>query len=322
MASKFEKTILITGGTANLGYQCALQLANQYPKYQVIVASRSDHDHSADRINKETCNHNTIFMPLDLSNMANVRAFAAKYKSKALPPLTRLFLNAGLQFDALQYSADGFESTFAINHVGHALLFFLLRDCFDDASPVRIVITASGTHDPAQKTGMPVPVYESAELLAHPPGKAASYPGQQRYSTSKLCNMLWMYALHKRVQEANGNGKRLEVVAFDPGLMPGTGLLRDFNPIVRFVWRNILPRILPLMRLLLFPNIHTPQESGKSMAWVGMAAEVSNGRYFEGAKEIKSSEESYSIAKQDDLWTWTLDNVSQNKEERSLFERV
>lgn len=321
MASKFEKTILITGGTANSGYQCALQLAKQYPKYQVIIASRSDHDKSADQINKTTCNHNTIFMPVDLSNMANVRAFVATYKSKAFPPLTRLFLNAGLQFNTLQHTADGFESTFAINHVGHALLFFLLRECFDGTQPVRIIITASGTHDPAQKTGMPDAVYETAELLAHPTGKAASYPGQQRYSTSKLCNVLWMHALHKRIQGAVGDGKRLEVVNFDPGLMPGTGLLRDFNPIVRFVWRNILPRMLPLMRLLLYPNIHTPQQSGKNLAWAGMAEEVSSGQYLEGDKEIKSSKESYSVTKQDDLWTWTLDSITQDKEERSKFER-
>lgn len=320
MASSLTKTILVTGGTAGLGYQCALQLAKKFPNYQVIIASRSDHNGSANTINEATGQKNTVFLPLDLSSLATVRQFVATYVSKDYPPIIRLFMNAGTQFAALNYSNDGFEKTFAVNHAGPALLFFLLRDYLDDNA--YIILTASGTHDPAQKTGMPDAIYESAELLAHPAGKALKYPGTQRYSTSKLCNVLWMYALDRKLQAANEHGKKnWKVIAFDPGLMPGTGLLHDANSIARFVWKWILPRILPLMRFLLFPNIHTTQESGANLAELAMMDGVSHGKYFEGLREIKTSDDSYSLIKQEDLWNWTLNNITSDPVERAHFDQ-
>ena len=106
-----------------------------------------------------------MFLPLDLSNRAKVRSFVTTWESKHYPPIQALLLNATLQFpDGLRLTDEGLESTFAIAHVGHALLFHLLFHHLADNA--RVVITSSGTHDPAQKTGMPEPVYNTAEELA------------------------------------------------------------------------------------------------------------------------------------------------------------
>lgn len=145
--SKLTGTVLVTGGTLGLGYQAALQLAQQRPEYQIIVASRKDSDTSAAAINKATGRSNAIFLPLDLSSLANVRAFAEKYSKQGYPPIKALLLNAGLQkATGISYTEDGYETTFGVNHVGHALLFFLLQSHL--APDARIVITASGVHDP------------------------------------------------------------------------------------------------------------------------------------------------------------------------------
>jgi NAD(P)-dependent dehydrogenase (short-subunit alcohol dehydrogenase family) len=314
-------SILITGGTAGMGYHCATALARQFPNHRIVIASRSNTDNASDRINKALNQNNVEYIRLDLGSLAEVRAFVKTWAERNFAPIEYLLLNAGLQFPGEpEYTVDGIEKTFAINHVGHALLFYLLVPHI--AHTARIVITSSGTHDPAQKTGMPDAIYNTAEELAHPSGESLKYPGRQRYPTSKLANMLWGYALEERFKKLRDtNVRNWTVVSFDPGLMPGTGLVRAGNAIERFVWFTLLPKILPLLRLVMYPNIHTPAESGGALAWVAASDEVkgTTGVYYEGKKEIKSSELSYNKDKQEDLWEWTVHNIATNPEEVELF---
>lgn len=322
------RTILITGGTSGLGYDCALQLARQRPEYLILIASRSDPTSAAATINKLTGQTNVSYLPLDLSSLANVRAFAADYSAKSYPPIQSLVLNAGLQLlGKPKMTVDDIETTFAVNHVGHALLFYLLRPHLADNA--RIIITASGTHDPAQKIAIPDAIYNSAEELAHPTPEAAKYDGRQRYSTSKLCNILWTYALHRRLTESNSNSnsnsnsKTWTVTAFDPGLMPGTGLARDAPAALFWIWINILPFFIPLLRRFL-PNTHTSVESGFALARLAVSDDVEgqSGVYYEGLKMIKSSADSYVVEKQDDLWRWTVNFVAgEKKGEVEEFEK-
>ena len=320
--SKSASTILITGGTSGLGYECALDIARQKPDCNILIASRSDKDHAAASMNKKLHQTNVSYLPLDLSSLAKVRDFATSYSTKSYPPISALVMNAGLQFPKnVSYSTDGIEKTFAINHVGHALLFYLLRPYLTPNA--RIVITASGTHDPAQKSGLPDAEYKTAEELAHPTPQSSKNEGRQRYATSKLCNVMWTYALQDHITKAS-SGKKWTVTAFDPGLVPGTGLARDGGAMVIFVWTKILTRLIWLLRLLVSPNIHTPQESGAALARlaVGKDIEGESGKYFEGMKEIKSSVESYVKEKQEDLWQWTAKFVAMNKEELLSFEEL
>ncbi|RYP72449.1 hypothetical protein DL771_004244 [Monosporascus sp. 5C6A] len=76
---------------------------------------------------------------------------------------------------------DGLEATLGINQVGHALLFHLLASRLAPGG-ARVVLTSSGTHDPAQKSGLPDAEYDAAEELA--------LSERQRYATSKVVNLL------------------------------------------------------------------------------------------------------------------------------------
>ena len=318
--SKQTGTVLVTGGTTGLGYECALIIAQQCPQYLVLIASRSDKDKAAVSINKATGHSNVEYLKLDLSSLAKVRSFAGDYATKGYPPIKALVLNAGLQILDLNYTEDKIESTFAINHVGHALLFHLLSPHL--AEEARIVITSSGTHDPAQKSGLPEPIYNSAEELAQPTRETEKYAGRQRYATSKLCNVMWTYALQRRL--ARSPGKKWTVNAFDPGLMPGTGLTREASALLQFVWHNILPRTIWLLRLLISPNIHLPRESGASLARLAVGEDVKGvtGKYYEGQKPIPSSKDSHVVEKQEDLWEWTVKRVAKDENERREFDSI
>jgi hypothetical protein len=91
---------------------------------------------------------------------------------------------------------------------------------------------------------MPHPHYTSAAELAHPPGELTAEEGRRRYTTSKLCNLLFTYELDRRMQHG---AQGVTVNAFDPGMMPGSGLARDYPPLQWFAWRYVLPalRFLP-----------------------------------------------------------------------------
>lgn len=128
-------------------------------------------------------------------------------QSQQPPPITHLLFNAGLQFThEISYTEDGYKKTFAVNHLSHALLFSLLilHLILHLAHKACIVVTASRTHNPTQKTGMPDAKYTSAEELAHPTGQELNNASHQHYTTSKLVNMLGTYTLKQHLASLYG----------------------------------------------------------------------------------------------------------------------
>lgn len=341
--STFTSTILITGGTTGLGYWAAYELARQSPTSKVIISSRVDRQNAVKSLNdllSKTRSTNTTtqqveFMSLDLSSTANVRTFVKTLDSKNYPPISSLLLNAGIQFHdgtKLRYSPDGIEMTFATNHLGHALLFFLLKPHLTDDA--RIVITASGTHDPIQmaksRLVTPIAAYESAELLAHPTdneGYSTNDKGIQRYASSKLANVMFVSALERRLSKLRAtSNKSWTVVAMDPGLMPGTSLARDAGAVLNFVFVTLGPWIMWFWKWMIrSDNVHLPRESGEALAWHGLAGRQQgideSGKYFEGRRVAETWVGARDEGKQEDLWGWSVQNLGRDEAERREFER-
>ena len=158
------------------------------------------------------------------------------------------------------------------------------------------MIVSSGTHDPDKYTGMPAPRYISAEELSTPEvGEYSAEEGRRRYTTSKLCNVLFSYELDRRL----GHGAEgITVNAFDPGMMPGSGLARDYPPAQRLAWRFVLP----LLRVL--PGVRSARRSGADLAALVADARYGGvtGAYFAGTRKIRSSRDSYDESMAADLW--------------------
>lgn len=194
--SNYKSTILITGGTSGLGEATALVLAKQLPDRLIIITGRSPRG-VAEEINQQTGNDNVIFMSLDLSSEAGTRDFAKRYLEASNPPIESLLLNAASQFvDGHHTSVDGVELTFAVNHVNHSLVFFLLKSQLRDDT--RIVTVGSTTHDPALKMIPLDTIWVSAEDAAHPESRKESNvrnEGFRRYGLSKAANTIFSLAL-------------------------------------------------------------------------------------------------------------------------------
>ena len=297
------KSIIITGATSGIGFECAVQLAKIAPNEQIIIACRNQQTgkNIIQSIQKKTGHNHIICMHLDLNSLVSIRQFKDNFVNGKYGSISALINNAGMQnFGETKHTQDGFEETFGVNHLASFYLtLLLLPHLTEDAS---ITFTASGTHDPKQKTGMPPPEFIAPQLLAYPKENKGASPmkvGQIRYTTSKLCNILTVYELQRRL-----TGTNIRVNAFDPGLVPGTGLARNYPPIWKFVSNNILKLLI-----LFHHNVNTAKTSGKRLANLAYSEQFKNakGKYFEGIKEIKSSVDSYNTSYQSELWKSSVD---------------
>ncbi|GAB2973280.1 protochlorophyllide reductase [Streptomyces pseudoechinosporeus] len=296
------RTVLITGGTGSLGSATVRALARGYPGWHTVVTGR-DLTRTTERAVALAGELGAPVTPLelDLESLDAVREFVRDWPARELPPLHVLVCNAGLMVvSGLRHTADGYEVTFAVNHLAHFLLAHLLRPHL--TAPARIVFVSSDTHDPARPHNFPEPRYTSGHDLARPPDTGGDRDpmkeGRRRYTTSKLCNVLTAYEMD-RVLGADGADGQISVNAFDPGLMPGTGLARDYNPFFRFAWKYLLPALTVLPR-----NFHTTRTSGAALARLiaDPALEGVSGKYFQGRRPVRSSAESYDLEKAAELW--------------------
>jgi len=288
------RTAVITGANTGLGFECARALLNSDPSWHVLLAVR-DCGRGAEAAAALGHPGRTTVAELDLASLHSVHEFACAVPQLAVHPIHALVCNAGVQVvSGAQSTRDGYEMTFGVNHLGH---FALVRHLLDQlAPPARIVMVSSGTHDPDRYTGMPAPRYTSAEELSRPDaGVDSAYDGRRCYTTSKLCNVLFGYELDRRL----GHGAQgVTVTAFDPGMMPGSGLARDYPPAQRLAWRFVLP----VLRVL--PGIRSTRRSGADLAaLVGDPRyDGVTGVYFDGTRQIRSSRASYDEALAADLW--------------------
>jgi light-dependent protochlorophyllide reductase len=288
-----KRTAIITGANSGLGLECARSLLATDRSWHVVLAVR-DTERGATAVQELGAGQRCTVMHLDLASLRSVRDFIDAQRAGGLPPIDAVVCNAGVQVvSGANTTAEGYEMTFGVNHLGHFALVTGLLDTL--MAPARIVVVSSGTHDPAKFTGMPHPHYTSAADLAHPPGELTAEEGRRRYTTSKLCNLLFTYELDRRLEHGT---QRITVNAFDPGMMPGSGLGRDYPPLQRFAWRYILPALRVL------PGVNSTRTSGRHLA--ALAADPRfdgvTGMYFEGNKPALSSADSYDIDIAQELW--------------------
>lgn len=269
---------LVTGATSGIGREAACALAENGWMVEV---------HGRDAARAEATARALGGRPLvaDLASLADVRRAAAALCADGLR-LDALVCNAGVQeLGPPSVSADGFELTFAVNHLSTFVLVAELGPLLTHGG--RVVIVTSGTHDPDTREGRfnpPAPIDVGA--LASPT-TAAKLSGIRRYTTSKLCNVLFASELARRAPH-------LSVTAFDPGAVPGTGLTRGWGRVLRAIAGN-----RTLLRAL---GVETasPAAAGAALAEVTQAAHVAPYTRLGIARDPAKSAQDPAVARR--LW--------------------
>jgi NAD(P)-dependent dehydrogenase (short-subunit alcohol dehydrogenase family) len=171
---------------------------------------------------------------LDLASLASVREAAAEIRSSC-PRLDLLINNAGVMRPPYQLSADGFELTFATNHLGHFALTGLVLDRLLETPGSRVVTVSSVGH----RDG--VMRFDDLQF-------ERGYRADDAYGQSKLANLLFTYELAARLRAA---GSRTIALAAHPGIAR-TGLFR-WDP-----W-PVRALLSPVLRPLMFWMVHSPR---------------------------------------------------------------
>jgi len=166
-----DKTILITGSTDGIGKQTALELAGLGARVVLHGRKGATVKPVMKEIAQKTGNDKSDFFIADLSSLDQVRAMGAEIRRK-YSRLDVLINNAGVTLNRFEISADGYEMTFAVNHLASFALSLQLLDLLTQSAPSRIINVASMVHSSSLD-------YDN---LANP----RNFDGWEAYCQSKL----------------------------------------------------------------------------------------------------------------------------------------
>ena len=253
------KTMIVTGGNSGIGKAAAVELARAGARVVITARNEARGAAAVADISAASGSSTVELAVFDLADLSSVRSGAADLLERC-PRIDVLLNNAGLILTERTLSADGYEATFAINHLGPFLLTDLLRQRLIDSAPSRIVNVASTAHNFARR-GM---VFD--DLMAE-----RSYKQMEVYGRSKLANILFTAELAERMA-----GTGVTVNCLHPGSV-ATGYARDGDATGFLAWGVKVVAPLSL----------TPEQGARTSVYLCSSPEVDGvtGKYFAKCKE-------------------------------------
>lgn len=247
-------TVVITGGNAGIGQEAAVELARGGSRVVITARDPARGAAALAEIRERSESSDVEVLPLDLASFASIRAFA----TDALDRLDRidvLLNNAGLVLGRRTETADGFETTFGVNHLGHFYLTSLLLERLRASAPARIVNVASHAHKQARH-GLDFDDLQSER----------SYRPFQVYAKSKLANIYFTRELARRL-----DGTGVTANALHPGFV-ASRFGRDGD----IGWMGNVG--MPLVR----PFAISPEKGARTSVWLASSPDVEGvtGGYF------------------------------------------
>lgn len=184
------KVALVTGGNGGLGYETVKAIAGRGA--HTIIAARNVHkaQTARDSLLRELPNASVEVLELDLASLSSIAAMASAFTGTH-PQLDLLVNNAGLMAMPQGQTADGFETQFGVNHLGHWALTGRLLPLLQRAAAARIVTVTSSAH------------HMSFGINFEDPHLRKRYSAWNAYSQSKLANYYFALGLHRKLQAAN-----------------------------------------------------------------------------------------------------------------------
>lgn len=267
------KVCLITGATNGIGKATALALARMGATVVIVGRNPAKCAAVVGEIQHLSGNDAVEALVADLSIMAEVRQVAEQFKAK-YQKLHVLVNNAGGAFGKRQVTSEGFERTFALNHLNYFLLTSLLLDTLKASAPARIVNVSSDAHKRA---------HLDFDDLQSEKGSFVF----NAYGRSKLAVVVFSYELARRL---SGTGVTCNVL--HPGLVR-TGFASNLGAVPSAAI-GFFMRFVGL----------TPEQGAQTSVYLATSPAVENvtGKYWEKSKEMPSGRAAYDEATWTRLW--------------------
>ncbi len=272
MKNTTDKICLITGGTSGIGAAAARQLSHLGAAVIIVGRNAGKCVRQVEKIRRSVPDARVDFLQADLSSQKQVRQLAGEFVNR-YSHLDVLINNAGAIFAKRTVSVDSLEMTFALNHMSCFLLTHLLLDKLKASTSARIVMVSSAAH-------------EQGSINFEDLQSERSYNRIQAYAQSKLANLLFTYALARRLE-----GTHVTANALHPGIVATN--FGSNNSWLKTKLRNLVKR-----------ELISPEDGAKTIVYLAASPDVEGmiGKYFYDCKAIRSSSESYDVAIAEKLW--------------------
>ncbi len=228
--SQHGRTAVVTGTNTGLGFETARILAQLGAAVVLTCRTEAKGAEAADRIRALAPDSAVTTLQLNLASQASVREAAERLRGEH-QRIDLLINNAGmLGSTERQVTEDGFEATFATNHLGVFAFTGLVLDRLLPVPGSRVVTLSSITN-------------RFAALDFDDLQSQNGYRRDRVYSRSKLANLMFSYELQRRLTAAGVNTLS---VAAHPG-QSRTEFTRDLNPVLRFLYGPRARRVTSLL---------------------------------------------------------------------------
>ncbi|MFT6269657.1 MAG: NAD(P)-dependent dehydrogenase (short-subunit alcohol dehydrogenase family) [Alphaproteobacteria bacterium] len=279
------KTIFVTGANTGLGFAAAKILAGKGARVLLGCRSLSKAQAAKDDIQKAFPSADLAIIELDLGSLASIQKAAQQINQESR--LDVLINNAGIMVPPLEYTQDGFESQFGVNHLGPFALTSLLLDKICATPNARIVSTASLAH-------------RRGEIYFDDINAKESYSAFKRYAQSKIANLYFGYELQRRL---TAKGDKTISLVVHPGVAD-----------------TELSRYIPKPFMLFMPVLALWFNSAEQGAWPTLCAAtmegVKGGEYYGPSKrsgiagpaiKVKSTRRSHNKEIARKLWDLSVE---------------
>ncbi len=277
MAHDLEgKVFLVTGATDGIGKAAAKEFAVRGASVTIVGRNKEKTEQVLKELKATSGNKNLDLLLCDLSRLSDVRRAAEEFKSRH-DRLDVLVNNAGATFKSPMLGPDGFELTFALNHLAHFQLTTSLLDLIRKTPGARVVSTSSSM----QARGKLDLEKTSISLDGSGPGA---------YATSKLANILFTKELQRRL-----SGTAASANCFEPGMVRtrfgGFGSDQGF--------------LLNVVYALAKPLASTPEQGADSLIWLATSPEAASlkGEYVSKRRPATPQKQAMDPKLAADLWT-------------------
>lgn len=252
-----DKSCVVTGANSGIGFVTARELARMNADVTLVCRDEQKGRAAQDEI-REAVGRETRLELADFASLDAVQDLAERLRAQA--PIDVLVNNAGLMVTERSETVDGFEHTFAVNHLAPFLLTNLLLDRLREREEARVVNVASRAHS---RVDLDLDDLQSEK----------SFGGWNTYCRSKLCNVLFSVELARRIE-----GSGVTSNALHPGVI-ASGFGRENRGLWK--WAMMLARFVMV----------TPEEGAKTQIYLATSDEVrgTNGKYFVDAKPAATS---------------------------------